>query len=48
MGFDYSTYASVGETETLGRHKQNLVRTRTQEKGAVTLHETEADLPVSI
>ena len=32
--------------QTLG--KQNLVRTRTQEKGAVTPQETEPDLPVSI
>ena len=29
------------ETETLGGHKQNLVHTRTQEKGAVTPQETE-------
>ena len=28
-------------------HKQNLVHTRTQEKGAVTPQETEPDLPVS-
>ena len=28
--------------------KQNLVSTRTQEKGAVTLQETEPDLPVSL
>ena len=33
---------------TLGGHKQNLVYTRTQEKGAVTPQETEADLPVSL
>ena len=32
----------------LGRHKQNLVHTRTQEKGAVTTQETEPDLPVSV
>ena len=36
----------IGETETLERHKQNLVCLRTQEKGAVTLQETEPDLPV--
>ena len=32
----------------LGRHKQNLVYTRTQEKGAVTLEETDPDLPVIV
>jgi len=34
--------------ETLEGHKQNLVCTRTQKKGAVTLQETEPDLPVSV
>ena len=29
------TYTGLGK-QTLGRHKQNLVHTRTQEKGAVT------------
>ena len=33
---------------TLGGPKQNLVLTRTQEKGAVTPQETEPDLPVSV
>ena len=32
----------------LGGYKQNLVHTRTQEKGAVTPQETEPDLPVSV
>ena len=32
----------------LGRHKQNLVHTRTQEKGAVTPQETDPDLPGSL
>ena len=32
---------------TLGGHKQNLVHTRTQEKGAVTPPETDPDLPMS-
>ena len=32
----------------LGGHKQNLVCTRTQEKGAVTTQETDPDLPVSV
>ena len=35
MGFDYRTYTGLGK-QTLGGHKQNLVHTRTQEKGAVT------------
>ena len=39
MGFDY---------KTLGGDKQNLVCTRTQEKGAVTPQETDPDLPVSV
>ena len=34
--------------KTLGGHKQNLMHTRTQEKGAVTPQETEPDLPVSV
>ena len=36
------------DSKTLGGHKQNLVCTRTQEKGAVTPQETEPDLPVSV
>ena len=48
MGFDYRTSTGLGETETLGGHKQNLMCTRTQEKGAVTSQETEPDLPVSV
>ena len=47
MGFDYRTYTGLGK-QTLGGHKQNLVRTKTQEKGAVTPQETDPDLPVSI
>ena len=47
MGFDYTTYTGLGE-QTLGGHKQNLVHTRTQEKGAVTPQETDPDLPVSV
>ena len=34
--------------QTLGGHKQNLVCSRTQEKGAVTPQETDPDLPVSV
>ena len=37
----------TGETDT-GGHKQNLVLTRTPDKGAVTPQETEPDLPVSV
>ena len=41
------TYTGLGK-QTLRRHKQNLVGTRSQEKGAVTLQETDPDLPVSV
>ena len=34
--------------QTLGGHKQNLVCTRNQEKGAVSSQESEPDLPVSV
>ena len=34
--------------QTLGGHKQNLMHTRTQEKGAVTPQETDPDMPVSV
>ena len=34
--------------QTLGGHKQNLVHTRAQEKGAVSPKETDPDLPVSV
>ena len=47
MGFDYRTYTGLGK-QTLGGHKQNLVSTRTQEKGVVTPQETDPDLPVSV
>ena len=47
MGFDYRTSAGLGK-QTLGGHKQNLVHTRTQEKGAVTPQETDPDFPVSV
>ena len=36
------------ETETLGGHKQNLMCTRTQKKGAVNPQEKEPDLPMSV
>ena len=34
--------------QTLGGHKQNLVHTRTQNKGAVTPKETDPELPMSV
>ena len=40
-------YTGLGK-QTLGGHKQNLVHTRTLEKGAVTSHETDPNLPVSV
>ena len=47
MGFDYRTYTGLGN-QTLGGPKENLVHTRAQEEGAVTLQEIEPDLPVSV
>ena len=47
MGFDYRTSTDLGK-QTLGGHKQNLVCTRTQEKGAVTPQETDPDIPMSV
>ena len=41
------TYIGL-EKQTLGGHKQNLMCTRIQEKGAVTPQETDPDLPVSV
>ena len=37
-----------GWENTLGGHKQNLMLTRTQEKGAVTQQKTDPELPVSV
>ena len=34
--------------QSLGWHKQNLLCTKTQEKGVVTPQETDLDLPVSV
>ena len=49
----HSSVAQIGTSpglgkQTLGGHKQNLVCTRTQEKGALTSQETDPDLPVSV
>ena len=41
------TYTGVGKL-TFGGHKQNLVHTRTQSRGAVTPQETDPDLPVHV
>ena len=46
MGFDYRSSTGLGE-QALGGHEQSLVLTRTQEKGAVALQETDR-LAVSI
>ena len=40
-------YKELGK-QTLGGHKQNLVHTRTRKKRAVTLQETDPNLPVSV
>ena len=40
-------YTGLGK-QTLGGHKQKLVHTRTQEKGAVSPQETDPDLPGSV
>ena len=47
VGFDYRTYTGLGK-QMFGRHEQNLVCPRTQEKGAMTPKEKEPDLPVSV
>ena len=47
MGFYYRTYTGLGK-QTLGGHKQNLVCTRTQEKGVATPQETDPDFPVGV
>ena len=47
MEFDYRTSTKLGK-QTLGGHKQNLMPTRTQEKGAVIPQEIEPNLPVSV
>ena len=47
MGFDHKPSTGLGK-QTLGGYKQNLMCTRTWEKGAVTPQETDPDLPVSV
>ena len=47
MGFAYRTYTGLGK-QTLGGHKQNLVCTRTREKGAGTTQGTDPDLPAGV
>ena len=47
MGVDYSTSTGLGK-QTLGGQKQNLLQSRTQEKGAMTPQETDPGLPVSV
>ena len=45
-GIWFRTLTGLGK-QTLGRHKENLLCTRSQEKGAVSPLETEPDLPMS-
>ena len=47
MGFDYRIYTGQGKQTIMG-HKQNLVHTRSQKKGALTTQETDPDLSVSV
>ena len=47
MGFDYRISTGLGK-QTRGGHKQSLVHTRTQEKGAEASQETDSDFPVSV
>ena len=47
VGFDCRTYTGL-EKHTRGGHKQNLLHTRTQEKGAVTPQETDPHLAVNV
>ena len=48
MGFDDRTCTGLGK-QTLGGHRQNLVHSKSQEKGAaVSPQETEPDLLVSV
>jgi len=47
MGFDYRTSKGL-EKQILGKHKQNTVCPRRNEKGAVTPQETEPDCAVSV
>ena len=45
VGYGYRTFTGLGK-QTLGGHKQNVVHTRTQQKGAVYPKETERDVHV--
>ena len=47
VGFDYRTSTGLGK-QTLGGCRQNLMCTRSQEKGRVSPQMTEPDLPVSV
>ena len=47
MGYDYRIFIGLGK-QTLGGHKQNLVHTRSQKKGAVTPQETDPDTSMSV
>ena len=47
MRFGYTAYTRLRK-QTLGGHTQNLVCTRTQDKGEVTPQETDPDLLMSV
>ena len=47
MSLPRRNFHRTGEQDSEG-HKQNLVCTRTQDKGAATPKETEPDLPASV
>ena len=47
MGFDYRTYTGLGKHTQRG-HKQSLLHTRTQEKGAATPQEMDPHLAVNV
>ena len=46
--WDLITQFTPDRGNTLGGYKENIVSTRTQEKGALTQQETDPDLPVSV
>ena len=47
MEFDYRTCTGLGK-QSLAGHKENLLHTRSQEKGTVSQQETKPDLPVNV
>ena len=47
MGLDYRTFTELGK-QTIGGHKQNVVHSRSLEKGVVFPQKTKQNLPVSV